>query len=299
VFAEGYSDLWGSHGVVLDDEQSVTGKFNAILEGRCVCVADEAFFSGSAKQANRLKGLITGPTLTIERKGLNSYKTRNLLRLFILGNDEHIIRAGIDARRFFVAECGSDHIRDGKYFGAIKKQLLDGGYAALLHHLLHEVDLTGFDVRAVPETAELREQKEYSLTGAKDLVVQLAKSGQMPGGDVRENDIVLYDNDGSNVVEERGVVEVNLTAIVEWANRKKPTEWGRINYRQLQDVLGAKGLGLDRVQRRVQVGPAHKVWRYWLFPPLPEFRKLIDEKIIKVDVWPGENERWNRMEIAF
>jgi hypothetical protein len=31
VFAEGYTDLWGSHGVVLDDEQSVTGKFNAIL----------------------------------------------------------------------------------------------------------------------------------------------------------------------------------------------------------------------------------------------------------------------------
>jgi hypothetical protein len=312
VFAEGYTDLWGSHGVVLDDEQSVTGKFNAILEGRCVCVADEAFFAGSAKQANRLKGLITGRTLTVEHKGINSYKTRNLLRLFILGNDEHIIRAGIEARRFFVSECGSDNIRDGEYFSAIKKQLEDGGYAALLHHLLH-VDLTGFDVRAVPETAELREQKAYSLTGAKDLIVQLAMSGLIPGGDVREQDTDVYDGNGVEFVdavgvnlstidqlydhnrkkvrEDRGAVEINLAAIVEWANKKKPAEWGRINFQQLRDVLGVKGLGLASVQRRI--GPDHKVCRYWLLPPLPEFRKLIDEKIIEV-VWAEENQRWNR-----
>lgn len=297
VAAEGFTDLWGNHGVVLDDEQSVTGKFNAILEGVCVCVCDEAFFAGSAKQANRLKGLITGGSLTIEHKGVNPYKTPNLLRLFILGNDEHIVRAGIDARRFFVTECGTDHKRDGEYFGAIKKQLEDGGYAALLHHLLHEVDLTGFDVRAVPETAELRRQKAYSLTGVKDLIVELAMSGKIPGGEVRQKDNLTYKIDGGRDTEATGSVEVNLGHLASWANKANAAKWGGINYRQLQDVFGKKGLGLESIQRREGSSDQARVRRYWLLPPLLEFRELIDQRLVPIDEWAEENLMWNPINV--
>ena len=48
-----------------------------------------------------------------------------------------------------------------------------GGYEALLYHLLHEVDVRDFNVRAVPKTAALLEQAAYSRKGL-DLLVEKA-----------------------------------------------------------------------------------------------------------------------------
>ena len=49
----------------------------------------------------------------------------------------------------------------------------DGGYEALLYHLLHEIDLSDFNVRDVPKTAALAEQAAYSRKGV-DLLVEIA-----------------------------------------------------------------------------------------------------------------------------
>jgi hypothetical protein len=49
----------------------------------------------------------------------------------------------------------------------------DGGYEALLYHLLHEIEIKDFNVRAVPKTAMLLEQAEYSRRGV-DLLVEIA-----------------------------------------------------------------------------------------------------------------------------
>jgi hypothetical protein len=43
------------------------------------------------------------------------------------------------------------HIQDKVYFGAIYKQMENGGYAAMLHDLLN-MDLSDFDIRDVPDT---------------------------------------------------------------------------------------------------------------------------------------------------
>ena len=53
-------------------------------------------------------------------------------------------------------------VRDFAYFKAIHAEMEDGGYEAMLHDLLRR-DLTGFDVRDVPETEGLQEQKKLSL----------------------------------------------------------------------------------------------------------------------------------------
>jgi hypothetical protein len=51
--------------------------------------------------------------------------------------------------------------------------LRDGGYEALLYHLLHEIDIRDFNVRDVPKTAALAEQAAYSRKGV-DLLVEIA-----------------------------------------------------------------------------------------------------------------------------
>ena len=51
---------------------------------------------------------------------------------------------------------------DHAYFAAIWKQMEAGGYAAMLHDLL-ALDLTTFNVRAVPTTEGLQRQRKLSL----------------------------------------------------------------------------------------------------------------------------------------
>ena len=48
------------------------GNFNADTADKLLVDVDEASFGGYAKQANRLKGIITEPTTQMERKGKDS-----------------------------------------------------------------------------------------------------------------------------------------------------------------------------------------------------------------------------------
>jgi hypothetical protein len=57
-----------------------------------------------------------------------------------------------------------DHARkqDSAYFGAIAAQMDGGGLAAMFHDL-QQRDLSKFDVRRVPQTAALADQKRHTL----------------------------------------------------------------------------------------------------------------------------------------
>src|SRR5947209_4958826 len=77
-------------------------------------------------------------------------------------NESWVIPAGLEARRFFVLEV-DNACRDAHgYFAAIRKQLENGGYEAMLHDLLN-YDLSNFNVRSVPKTEALQEQKHLSV----------------------------------------------------------------------------------------------------------------------------------------
>ena len=83
---------WPGH----HDESRVTSNFNAHLRDKCCLVADEAFFAGDQRQARQLKGIVTGGTLQIESKGVDTVTVPNLLRLIIIGNDRHLVSASGD-----------------------------------------------------------------------------------------------------------------------------------------------------------------------------------------------------------
>lgn len=77
-------------------------------------------------------------------------------------NEAWVVPAAHDARRFFVLEVSEKVKGDYAYFAAIWKQMEAGGYAAMLHDLL-ALDLTTFNVRAVPATEGLQRQRKLSL----------------------------------------------------------------------------------------------------------------------------------------
>jgi hypothetical protein len=128
--------------------------------------ADEALYAGDPSQKGVLKALITEPTLTIEAKNVDVVETPNFLHLMMASNEDWVIPAALDARRFFVLEVSPERANDHAYFAAIWEQMEAGGYGAMLHDLL-AFDLSTFNVRAVPVTAGLQHQKKMSLPTAE------------------------------------------------------------------------------------------------------------------------------------
>ena len=172
--------LYGGHALQVLNSEHVTGKHNAHLETLLRLTADEALFALNPHHRNALYSLITEPDLTIEPKFIGAYSAPNHLNIDIISNQEHYVPVSGTARRFFVPSVSEDRAGDHQYFQAITAQLNDGGFEALLYHLLHEIDVTDFNVRAVPKTAALAEQAAYSRKGVDLLVEKACNEGQVP-----------------------------------------------------------------------------------------------------------------------
>jgi len=106
-----------------------------------------------------LKALITERRLTVEAKGQNPFEIENFARLIIASNERWVVPAALDERRFCVLRVSDRHKRDYPWFAAIQSQLDNSGREALLYHLLHEVDLKKVQLREIPQTQALAEQK--------------------------------------------------------------------------------------------------------------------------------------------
>jgi Family of unknown function (DUF5906) len=175
--------LYGQHAMLVTKPEHVIGKHNKHLEVLLRVTADEALFALDPRHRNSLFNLITEPTLTIEPKFVNAYTALNYINVGLISNDKAFLQGCVSstARRFMVPTVSSEHAGDHPYFKRMLAQLEnDGGYSALLYHLLHEIDLRDFNVRAVPKTAALAEQAALSLRGVDQLVGNACSEGACP-----------------------------------------------------------------------------------------------------------------------
>lgn len=182
VFARGFGSLFGQHFLHLSHARHLTGNFNAHLRDACLVFADEAFYAGDKQHEGQLKRLVTEPTLLIEAKYQNAVQVRNCLHVIVSSNEDWVVPAGTDERRFFVLDVSPDRQKDFAYFDAIETEMRNGGTAAMLHELLHR-DLTGFNVRDVPATAALMDQKVHSFRGIEAWWLDILKDAVCPGAE--------------------------------------------------------------------------------------------------------------------
>ena len=154
--------LTGHHGLAINNSRHLVGNFNGHLRDAVFLFADEALFAGDRAHVGVLKSLITEPYLTVEAKFQNAVQQPNFLHVMMASNEEWVVPAAMDARRFFVLEVSEARKSDHPYFAAIWAQMEAGGYEAMLHELL-SLDLATFNVRAVPTTEGLQRQRKLSL----------------------------------------------------------------------------------------------------------------------------------------
>jgi hypothetical protein len=150
------------HYLLVDSARYITGQFNSHLANCLLLQADEGFWAGDRAAEGVLKSLITSSRQMIERKGVDPVPIRNLVRLMITSNEDWVVPAGLEARRFAIFEVGKAAMQNAEYFAEIDREMAAGGREVLLHCLLH-FDLDKVNVRQVPSTEALVEQKLMSL----------------------------------------------------------------------------------------------------------------------------------------
>jgi hypothetical protein len=176
-------NVFGVHGMHVSRVEHLTSKFNTHMLNCCLLFADEAFFAGDRRHEKILNGLITEPVLTIEKKGVDAFQARNRLGIIIATNADWAVPATADERRYFVTDVSAARRGDRAYF----TQLFQAGsnpdaVAAFVHELL-EVDLSGFEIRDVPETEGLNDQKLASLDDFETWLLECLTLGYLPDSD--------------------------------------------------------------------------------------------------------------------
>lgn len=265
--------LFGRHFVHLDRTEQLAGKFNASLSGKVVVFADEAFFAGDKSSLGSLKRLITEPTLSIERKGIDSIEEPNFIHLFMATNEKWAHQAGIKERRFFTVQVSNAHLQDHAYFNAINEQMAPGGEGlrSLLSYLVM-FDVDHDMVRRVPKTDELRAQQEQSLPLDLRFFRQALRKGEL--------------GDGANWPEYTYEGEIyndflRYCDIIKF-NRQRPDVDDLM--KTLNPFLGTHG---ERKQREDSAGK-----RRWMrrLRPLAEARAIFDELIGTKGEWETDEE---------
>jgi hypothetical protein len=98
----------------------------------------------------------------IEHKGLDAYQVENFTRYCVLGNEDWLIPASNDERRYAVFVVGDGRKQDLGFFQGMRLGMESGGYSHLLRYLL-DFDLTGINLNSAPKTQGLLDQKMHSL----------------------------------------------------------------------------------------------------------------------------------------
>ncbi len=180
-FAKAIGSLVGRHYLPISDPKHLVGNFNAHLRDCLVLFADEAFYAGDRKHGSVLKMLITEEMIPIEAKGVDIEPAPNFCHIIMASNENWVIPAGAEERRYFVLDVGEACAQKSEYFKAIADQLDNGGKEALLH-VLSTYDISKFEVRNVPKTEALQAQKLHSLSAEESWWKHMLDDGVIASG---------------------------------------------------------------------------------------------------------------------
>jgi hypothetical protein len=164
----------GRHGLLVEDKEQLLGKFNSHLETTCFVLGEEVLWAGDYSTADALKSRITASTIPIEEKYRARRSAPNRLHVMLTTNHSWAIPAGVNARRYFVAEISDEVAQDKVWFDPLHQDLRDGGTGEFLNLLL-TLKLGDWHPRDVPKTAELAEQQVLSAGSTEQWLLACAE----------------------------------------------------------------------------------------------------------------------------
>ncbi|MDA8672671.1 DUF5906 domain-containing protein [Gammaproteobacteria bacterium] len=188
--------LWSATTLQVSDIAAITGNFNAGLERAFWVALDECMFKGDKKSQDRMKSLVTEPAIQVEQKYEPSRTIESFHRFIACTNHAQWGQIRSDDRRYLFIKVSDCHKQDTKYFGKLSNALNDGVTVPGLAHYLVNLDITNFNPRSKPQTAEGFEQKRRSLSGFARYWYEVLDKGSFDlGGDHYTPESMRYEDE--------------------------------------------------------------------------------------------------------
>jgi len=161
----------------------LASQFNDWLRFQQFILVNEIVSTGRRADADKLKAMITREYATINRKYQPTFRVRDCVNYFITSNHPDAVLVENSERRFFVHRV-TRVIDTGLANEIARFKASSDGQAALLHHLLREVDLEGFDPHVpAPDTAAKRDMVDAGITDLERFIldaIDAARRGEGP-----------------------------------------------------------------------------------------------------------------------
>jgi len=157
TLANALAHIFGLHASIISNGKHLNSQFNDMIMDSVFLFADEVVYAGNHETANVLKAMVTEKTNTREQKFGSKEKVESFLHIMMSTNNDWKVAAGPESRRWFVLKVLDGVANNREYFGAIKRQMENGGYEAMLFELLGREVLS--NLRYAPVTQELKAQR--------------------------------------------------------------------------------------------------------------------------------------------
>ena len=253
--------IFGQHGTHISTAEHLAGRFNGHLRDACLLFADEAYWPGDKGAEGSLKRLVTEPDLFIEAKGKDGITVPNMVHVMMASNDDWVVPAGEDERRYAMFQVSDIHKQDEAWFGPLNVQMEAGGYEAMLFDLL-AMDLGDWHPRRVIRTEALVEQQSRGLGPEDAWWCELLQTGVLWGADPKHPSCAVSNGYEEEKETFNGTRTVKKKCLYDQAREVSPRLKG-VSDHMLGRALAAFGCANDhRVLRR----------RGWQFPALNEAR---------------------------
>ena len=177
-FVTYFGKIFGSHFSHIMNPDHLTGKFNNHLNKALLVFVDEGVWGGDVQRAGILKGMITEETIMCEPKGKDPFPVKNHSNIIIASNNDWIVPAGFEERRFFVLNVAEEKMQDTDYFEAIYNEMKNGGCEAMLYDLLH-YNYSSINLRKFPRTEALFDQMLLSMPTYKQFWYEVLRQGSI------------------------------------------------------------------------------------------------------------------------
>ena len=231
---EVFGSLIPRHYFLVNHARYVTGNFNTHMASCLLLQADEAVWAGDKEAEGVLKSLITAPIQLIEAKGIDAIRLTNYVRLVMTSNEDWVVPAGKDERRFTVLDVDPRCAQDHGYFREMDEQLASGGLAHLLGDLL-AFDLDSVNLRQILRTEALLEQKIRSLNSVESWWFERLHSGailrdgtpwptEVVCGSLFDDYIAIADKIGIKRKQEEAVFGMQLGKLVPDLKRRRASQ---------------------------------------------------------------------------
>ena len=223
---------------------------------------DEGFWAGDKAAEGVIKGMITEDQILVEPKGKDAFAVKNHIRLIVASNNDWVVPAGLEERRFLVLDVSDKHMQDRPYFDEIFAQMNNGGREAMLYDLLHH-DFSGVDLRSIPRTEALMDQIASSMSPVRKFWYE-----RLNRGTLRESD-----SEWMKVIPTEQLYEGYLRFADKIGGRHQltPTEFGK-EIRKLCPRV---------IKQKMQSGHHYDNGRknHYVFPALDECRKAFEQLV--------------------